>query len=313
MAITQLSSWVARTIFSSSPPGPMDRFTQVSTGAPVARITGGHGPSTAASTPPTRLASWPSTPIATIALPHPDYPDHSGRRSAMDRIGILRHNPLCLSSRHIRCKKRGSRDRTQGWVRPRHMSRSLLQWVMHEGNHAKIAWFWHEPSVRPAAGSDRVAGRRRCRAATSGVEASAIHHRATSRRPSCRVAQEWSRYLMAGPTVWAEVVHPPVTPAVESAVWKDIKTDPGRDRPDDRLPALEAEPSTRPGSPTTIPSSRRHCTDLAGEVVDDDDAGDRAHDGLGRDDVATIDDPRRLRPPSRRTWSRAQSRSRARC
>jgi hypothetical protein len=41
------------------------------------------------------------------------------------------------------------------------------------------------------------------------------------------VFKEWSRYLLAGPTAWAEVEHPPWTQAVQSAVWESIKTDPG--------------------------------------------------------------------------------------
>jgi hypothetical protein len=58
------------------------------------------------------------------------------------------------------------------------------------------------------------------------VEASAIHHRD---KPAAEVqaTPEWSKYLDGGPKVWADVVHPPVTPAVVSEVWRDIKTDPG--------------------------------------------------------------------------------------
>jgi hypothetical protein len=37
----------------------------------------------------------------------------------------------------------------------------------------------------------------------------------------------WSQYLMGGPSVWATVPHPPVTPAIEAEIWQDIKTDPG--------------------------------------------------------------------------------------
>ncbi|HKI20588.1 MAG TPA: PEP-CTERM sorting domain-containing protein [Isosphaeraceae bacterium] len=39
--------------------------------------------------------------------------------------------------------------------------------------------------------------------------------------------RSWPEYLMGGPSVWSHVIHPPVTPAVESAIWKAIKTDPG--------------------------------------------------------------------------------------
>jgi hypothetical protein len=41
------------------------------------------------------------------------------------------------------------------------------------------------------------------------------------------VFKEWSRYLLAGPTAWAKVEHPPWTQAVQSAAWESIKTDPG--------------------------------------------------------------------------------------
>jgi len=37
----------------------------------------------------------------------------------------------------------------------------------------------------------------------------------------------WSQYLMAGPSVWASVPHPPVTPAIRAEIWQDVKTDPG--------------------------------------------------------------------------------------
>ncbi len=41
----------------------------------------------------------------------------------------------------------------------------------------------------------------------------------------------WAAYLAGGPSVWAHVVHPPVTQAVESAIWKAIRTDPGETSP----------------------------------------------------------------------------------
>ena len=41
----------------------------------------------------------------------------------------------------------------------------------------------------------------------------------------------WAAYLAGGPSVWAHVIHPPVTPAVESAIWKAIRTDPGETSP----------------------------------------------------------------------------------
>jgi hypothetical protein len=43
--------------------------------------------------------------------------------------------------------------------------------------------------------------------------------------------KEWSRYLKAGPEVWKAVLHPPVTPAVRSMIWEDVKTDPGGTEP----------------------------------------------------------------------------------
>jgi hypothetical protein len=61
---------------------------------------------------------------------------------------------------------------------------------------------------------------------SAGVEASTIHHRDLT-AADAGVSGEWSKYLQGGPTVWAEVVHPPVTQAVVSEVWKDVKTDPG--------------------------------------------------------------------------------------
>jgi hypothetical protein len=58
------------------------------------------------------------------------------------------------------------------------------------------------------------------------VEASPIHHRDKT-DAEVQAAPEWSKYLGGGPKVWADVVHPPVTPAMVSEVWRDIKTDPG--------------------------------------------------------------------------------------
>ncbi len=43
--------------------------------------------------------------------------------------------------------------------------------------------------------------------------------------------RSWSEYLMGGPSVWSSVVHPRVTPGVESAIWKAIRTDPGEASP----------------------------------------------------------------------------------
>jgi hypothetical protein len=41
----------------------------------------------------------------------------------------------------------------------------------------------------------------------------------------------WSEYLTGGPSVWSTIAHPQVTPAVESAIWKAIRTDPGDTSP----------------------------------------------------------------------------------
>jgi hypothetical protein len=41
------------------------------------------------------------------------------------------------------------------------------------------------------------------------------------------VFREWSRYLVAGPSVWSRVEHPPWTEAVRTAAWESVKTDPG--------------------------------------------------------------------------------------
>ena len=53
-----------------------------------------------------------------------------------------------------------------------------------------------------------------------------------SRQRGVHGATWWSsrngrEYLLAGPTMWTEVEHPPVTAAVESAIWKSVRTDPG--------------------------------------------------------------------------------------
>ena len=39
--------------------------------------------------------------------------------------------------------------------------------------------------------------------------------------------RSWSRYLLAGPRAWSAVAHPAVTPAVRSAIWTSVRTDPG--------------------------------------------------------------------------------------
>lgn len=67
--------------------------------------------------------------------------------------------------------------------------------------------------------------------AGAGADAAAIH-RAATRGPEMTAAdvvsfKEWSKYLLEGPSVWTQVLHPPVTPAVRSAIWESVKTDPG--------------------------------------------------------------------------------------
>jgi hypothetical protein len=42
-----------------------------------------------------------------------------------------------------------------------------------------------------------------------------------------KVMKEWSSYLLASPSVWKEVLHPPVTAAVRSSIWESVRTDPG--------------------------------------------------------------------------------------
>ncbi len=58
------------------------------------------------------------------------------------------------------------------------------------------------------------------------AEAAAIHHEDLS-PADVTALEEWSRYLKRGPNVWEHVLHPPVTAAVRSLIWQDVKTDPG--------------------------------------------------------------------------------------
>ncbi len=58
------------------------------------------------------------------------------------------------------------------------------------------------------------------------AEAAPIRHEDHSEADATAL-KEWSRYLAASPKVWEHVLHPPVTPAVESSIWKSVKTDPG--------------------------------------------------------------------------------------
>jgi len=43
--------------------------------------------------------------------------------------------------------------------------------------------------------------------------------------------RSWPEYLLGGPSVWSSVIHPRVTPGVEAAIWKAIRTDPGETSP----------------------------------------------------------------------------------
>jgi hypothetical protein len=58
------------------------------------------------------------------------------------------------------------------------------------------------------------------------AEASPIRHKGPTQVESSTF-RAWSRYLLAGPSVWAKVPHPPVTLAIRSAIWESIKADPG--------------------------------------------------------------------------------------
>jgi PEP-CTERM motif len=53
----------------------------------------------------------------------------------------------------------------------------------------------------------------------------------TSAGADAAAADSWSEYLLGGPSVWAKVPHPPITSAIESEIWQDIKTDPGATDP----------------------------------------------------------------------------------
>ncbi len=68
------------------------------------------------------------------------------------------------------------------------------------------------------------------------ASAEAIHHRvaqpaavALRGMPAAEVLtfRSWSRYLLAGPRAWSTVEHPSVTPAVRSAIWVSVRTNPG--------------------------------------------------------------------------------------
>ena len=107
------------------------------------------------------------------------------------------------------------------------MSRSLSPWVMHERNHAN-ARVVLASSRRPGLGLALLAAA--CR--FSRVESmprqssdSIMIGRRTGRSPAASGMVE----IPARPArrVWDQVAHPPVTAAVESAIWKSVRTDPG--------------------------------------------------------------------------------------
>jgi hypothetical protein len=67
--------------------------------------------------------------------------------------------------------------------------------------------------------------------ACAGADAAAIHRAGTHgvelTASDVTDFKAWSRYLLAGPTVWTKVEHPPVSEAVRSAIWQSVRTDPG--------------------------------------------------------------------------------------
>jgi hypothetical protein len=61
------------------------------------------------------------------------------------------------------------------------------------------------------------------------VEAAKIDHDDDASKIDPASYKTWSEYLLAGPSVWAAVAHPPLNPEIEAAMWKSIKTDPPPD------------------------------------------------------------------------------------
>jgi hypothetical protein len=59
--------------------------------------------------------------------------------------------------------------------------------------------------------------------------AAAIHHVHKTSAVDPASFRTWSEYLLGGPTVWASVAHPALTPAIETSMWKAIKSDPPPD------------------------------------------------------------------------------------
>ena len=61
------------------------------------------------------------------------------------------------------------------------------------------------------------------------AEAASIHHVHKAELADPGKFRTWSDYLMGGPTVWASVAHPALTPAIEASMWKAIRSDPPPD------------------------------------------------------------------------------------
>jgi hypothetical protein len=38
-------------------------------------------------------------------------------------------------------------------------------------------------------------------------------------------SRAWAEYLVAGPSAWSSIIHPQVSPAVRSAIWKALRSD----------------------------------------------------------------------------------------
>jgi hypothetical protein len=77
-----------------------------------------------------------------------------------------------------------------------------------------------------SAGANAAAIRHRGAVAAAIYQAGAAHHMELT-ASDVTDFKDWSRYLLKGPTMWAEAVHPPVTMAIRSAIWQSVRTDPG--------------------------------------------------------------------------------------
>jgi hypothetical protein len=64
---------------------------------------------------------------------------------------------------------------------------------------------------------------------SNSTKAAAIHHVDKTSAVDPASFRTWSEYLLGGPTVWASVAHPALTPAIEASMWKAIKSDPPPD------------------------------------------------------------------------------------